>query len=258
MTDKKIPDNIVPLFAQKEPKSRLDTSQIDLDSALKSVAKQLLKQYSHNLGIAVSDERMDNAYMLLMAHTMQKAYIRTAPGVASAIAKSSLKRLEALHQHGGEYLSTHGQSSDISPDLYAACIATGAMHKQEMPDRYYIGIIGTEAFRLFHQSQHCYEHPEYFRDKNTSPEVKALHLCDLIQNTINLSNEVHDKNLLDKHISPFNADIVRGLIGICHQTVGKGNTALENALRDEVAKLEEQLRNTPVCDPDIIRPFPGH
>lgn len=256
MTDKKIPDNIVPLFAQKKQGSLLDTSQIGLTPMMRSLSQQLLKQYSHGLGIAVVDERMHNAYMLLMASTIQSEHASSPENLAKLLTISELKRLEALHEHGGEYLSAHGHSAKISPNLYTASIATGAMHKQEKPDRYYIGIIGTEAFRLYHQSQHCYEHPEYFRDRNTSPEIKALHLCDLIQNVINLTDEIHDKVILNDFISPLDEEIAKGLVAYCHQTIDKGDTALENALRDKVTKMEEQLRKTPVCDPSIILPFP--
>ena len=145
--------------------------------------------------------------------------------------QTTLRPTTILRIFAPEYIEKNSGNTNISNELYAATIAAPALPTSQGNTKDYIGIIGSEAFKLFFQAEAIWKDQNLFCKDSTNAESKALYLVKLHVLLHTVSQELKEEYSASQQIDPFN--IKKGEFLLDHidtLNLKAGNTALESGV----------------------------
>ncbi|PCI98899.1 MAG: hypothetical protein COB14_07330 [Alphaproteobacteria bacterium] len=224
---------------------------------LNSFAQDASEDFTKQLGID-NTHIIKNAFLLHFASTLDEYNISINPKIMiKAMERSSLRITKTLHDYAADFLESCGQSDQVSNDLYAAGI-TAPIIKHGIPNDKYIGLIGTEAFKLIYQSSLMGDNPTLFKQDSITAEAKVLHLASHVKR-MNASMTVIDNETKKmQYLSPLtNAAVLEILDHTDDLIINPDNSPLENMVQRKYNILQKTLENTPVNDRNNIFQIPS-
>lgn len=224
---------------------------------LENFAQEASEDFTKQLGIK-NTHIIKNAFLLHFASTLDTYNTSINPKIMiKAMERSSLRITKTLHDYAGDFLESCGQSGQVSNDLYAAGI-TAPIIKRGTPNNKYIGLIGTEAFKLIYQSSLMEKTPALFQQESTTAEAQVLHLASHVK-SINACMTVMDNEIKKmQYLSPLtNAAILEILDHTDDLIINPANSPLEDMIQRKYDILQNTLENTPVNDSNNIFQIPS-
>lgn len=227
-----------------EQKMFLPISKLGLDKFAHNAYKDFIEKSG------IDDAHIiKNAFFLNLANTLETYSTSTNPALLTkSMEKTSLRTATILHGHAENFLQSRGESGKISHDLTAASIAAPIL-QEDVPNNKYIGLIGSEAFKLAYQSNKINDDPSLFKQESVSSEAKALHLS-LLTRRMNASMTIIDHEIeTNKTLSPLtHAAILEILEHTEELTLAPLKSSLENLVQRKYNIIQDIIDKTPVCD----------
>ncbi len=164
-----------------------------------------------------------------------------------------------INAYASEYLKQQGVDNvtDLN-NLYAAALISPLMEKNapQKTNKTYIGLVGSEAFKIAYQHNLAIEDDSYFHNNSITPEAKLIHLVERNEQLNFMIRDLKSEVYRLKSISPhFYKDITDFLNVISDLMIAHGKSSLEYAIISKYSEIEAIIGETPICDRDAVIPF---
>lgn len=169
--------------------------------------------------------------------------------------KISLAPVNTLQHYAGEYIENHGQSKEISDEIYAATIAYTAIRDEDKGQEY-IGLIGADAYQTAKTAEKYRQRPDFFNKDYSDLESKALHLV-MVTHELNSffkssENEVKNQRSITTDTSDFANNILDHMDAI---RINEDRSSLEEMIVRKATIVDIDLKEKPIAEKGKIVPL---
>ena len=169
--------------------------------------------------------------------------------------KISLAPVNTLQHYAGQYLENHGESKELSNEIYAATIAYMAI-RDEDKEQEYIGLIGADAYQTAKTAEKYRQRPDFFNKDYSDLESRALHLV-MVTHELNSffkssENEVKNQRSITTDTSDFANNILDHMDAI---RINEDRSSLEEMIVRKATIVDIDLKEKPIAEKGKIVPL---
>ena len=244
-------------FADQKQREAEDNSfQSVRKYGLMRFADEAHSRFMEELGVEPTRETR-NAYLLQVDYIIDN-YGFTAPeAIESVVNHERMRSTKALHELGPAYLQETSSIKDVSPELYAAAMASSAV-KPGLDLERQTALIGEDALSMITTTELFYEeHGRLFQKPYTSAETKALHLTETAEQLEQVRNQAElqlkENGAIAHSTANFGISLVTHLAGL---QLRPNRSELENQMVENARVINKALNEQPVAKENVMFAFP--